>query len=128
MVFALDSLFLHSNSNCNAGISFHSVMQNIFKFTLDEKKVQFHKQETSFKYNERVDLQCFTVICIVLAPKVTAKILIYNRLHKLKIYFECFQIKAIRYFLNAYIFNKEILYKKTLSLIKDSVFLYRDNL
>lgn len=30
--FDLNSLFLYSNSNCNAGISFHSVMQNIFKF------------------------------------------------------------------------------------------------
>jgi hypothetical protein len=50
-------------------------MQNIFKFLFWTKKSTIiNQQETPFKNYERVDLQCFTDICIFISAKRTANI------------------------------------------------------
>lgn len=62
-------------SNCNAGISFHGVVQNIFRFSSGEKKCCTGiKHETSSDQSERVDIHYFTDLQTIISAKGSAKI------------------------------------------------------
>jgi len=67
---------LKSNSNCNAGISFHSVMQNIFKFFFRRKKSVYSiKHKSSFKNMKELIYNILLMYKQLLAPK---ELQIYN--------------------------------------------------
>lgn len=60
-------------------------MQNIFKFLFwTEKNANNLSTRNPFQNYERVDLQCFTDVCIFISAKRTANVLIFKQLHKFK--------------------------------------------
>ncbi|AZI21036.1 hypothetical protein [Chryseobacterium taklimakanense] len=62
-------------SNCNAGISFHGVVQNIFSVFLRRKKYCTGiKYETSSDQSERVDIHYFTDLQTIISAKGSANL------------------------------------------------------
>lgn len=71
-------------SNCNTGISFHGVVQNIFTLSDGIKITEHYKYKTLFQIHERADFQYFTVLCLILAPKETANLQYFYFIHNKK--------------------------------------------
>ncbi len=81
---ALLTLYL-APSNCNTGISFHSVMQNIFITFEAEICHNIHIHEIPFiTLHERADFQYFIDLRTIIRAKREAKIQKFIHTHKLK--------------------------------------------
>jgi hypothetical protein len=71
LFFSLDSQNL--NPNCNTGISFHSVMQNIF-ITFEAESPQDLYTQNPFHFHERGDIQYFIDLQTIIRAKRDCKI------------------------------------------------------
>ncbi len=84
IVFILCSLFLKSDPNCNTGISFHSVMQNIF-ITFEAGSPQYLHTRKPLHLHERVDIQYFIDLQTIIRAKRGAKV--QNYIQNTKLYY-----------------------------------------